>query len=325
MLSLSCNIQNKKGGYDRILIINHEKSIAHNREFITYTNIDNPVSNYLAPIICENGTYYVDYSLSKEELLTLYNSLSIPAFGNLPDIIKDYAKKDSKIKTKAENTMIDNENGGETVRVTKQKVITSEEINVEDKAKQKVLYIGLNDNEHMIFKVMEENDSFYVCQKITDKDFISIKDNADVIETTFTVPNYYKLVGANNISRANGLYTKVAKKLIVKNSENLHVLIVKYLDKLYSYFVIKNEDNDTYEIEPVNSDYIKKHPYDLVIKTIDNETDYRNFLEKYKKAYHSDSTFIVRKTISEEQKLSMEDTQVIDLSEEDDTIRRKSA
>lgn len=326
MLSLSCNIQNKNGGYDRILIIDHKKSLAYKREFITYAHIDKfdkQTSNYLVPVICENGIYYVDYSLSKEELVAIRDSLSRPVLhSNFPETLKDYAKKDEKVtKEQVVSAPSIEEDGGETIKTTRQKVVTSEKIEVKDNPKNIILYIGLNDNEHMIFKVMEENENFYLCEKIEDKDFALIKDNVDIIETTFTMPNYYKLEGANNISKANGLYTKVAKNLIVKNSENLHVLIVKYLDKLYSYFVIKNENEDAYEIEPVNYDYIKKHPYDLVIKTIDDEKDYREFLEKYKKAYRSNSTFIVEKSISEEQKLSMEDTQMIDLSGEDN-IRR---
>lgn len=323
MLSLSCELQNKKGGYDRVLIIDHKYSTAYKREFITYTNIDNPVSNFIVPVIKENGIYYVDYSFTKEMLKDLYESIHLPAYGEIQYRIKDYTKKDIKEETIAESTPLnEEENGGKTITETKQKVIETEKIEVDEpkKSKSSILYIGLNDNEHMIFRVKEENKDYYICEKITDEE-MALDEEAEIIETTFTMPNYYKLVGANNISSANGLYTKIAKNLIVRNSETLHVLVVKCLDKCYANFIIKSETKDSYEIEPTTRDYFKKHPYDLIIKTIDNKEDYREFLEKYKEAYRGNKTMTIKKKIRKEHKLSIEDTQMYDISEEKEIKR----
>lgn len=324
MLSLSCELQNQKGSYDRVLIIKHEYSVAYKREFITCTNIDNPVSNFIVPVIKENGTYYVDYSLSNEMLKALYNSMHIPAYGEIQYTIKDFAKKDIEEKEVVSNsTSVIEEDGGETITETKQKVIAAEKIDAPAQVKEQkntIINIGLNDNEHMVFRVKEENKDYYICEKITDEE-MALDEQAEVIETTFTMPNYYKLVGANNISSANGLYTKIAKSSIISNSVTLHVLIVKCLDKCYANFIIKNETQDSYEIEPTTRDYFKKHPYDLIIKTIDNKEEYRDFLEKYKEAYRGNKTMTIQKKVRNEHKLSIEDTQMYDLNDEKEIKR----
>lgn len=297
MLKVDYEIQLEDGSYIKALLLNHRYNNKLKCEFITYTTIDNPEVRVIVPLKKENDTYYLDYSYQEEQLNELTNSLSLISFHRLPNHLDAYKVKKKKDKKQDETDITKLELPKIKENPSKEitKVISEEEVVFEEK--NKILYIRLNDKSKMIFRVVGENKNNYICQRVSPKEAKEILDNKDdysITYSTFNIANYYKLQGASNISTANNLNTKISKDLVIDDKEPINVLIVTYKD-IYAYFIIKNEQEDFYEVEPTTFDYIKYRPYDLIRIILESEEEYKNFLDEYSSIYHTGLTMNILK------------------------------
>ena len=318
-------IELEDGSIVSVLLISHKYSPKFKCEYITCATIEDQKIMTL-PLIKKDGTYYINYAFNACSLDELSKSLSNMNLNKLPKEIKQFSEG---LEIKLEETEFDlpitkDEVQEETTEkidadlelpITKEATKVVEVENVEIKQqKDKILNIRLNDENNMLFKVVSENDTVYECERLNDVDVDKYQEDYEVIQSTFSTPDFYKLKGESNITTANHLPTKIAKKSIVNDNELLHVMIIKYLDKCYIFFLIKSETKDSYEIQPTTYDYIKCHPYDLVQKELQSNEEYLSFLDEFKVAYYNNSTMSVAK--GKHESVSLEETRTIKLSEE---------
>lgn len=322
-------IELENGSIVSVLLMSHKYSPKFKCEYITCTVIEEPEVMNL-PLIKKDGTYYIDYSFDKEKIEELTKSLSLVNFGKLPREIKGYHEEKKKsldetefelplTKEEVKDDVIDELKEDIELPITKEatKVVEVEEVEIaKENKKDKILNIRLNDENNMLFKVIKENEENYECERLNDTDPSTYENDYEVIQSTFSTPDFYKLKGESNITTANHLPTKIMKKAIVNDNELLHVMIIKYLEKCYIFFLIKKENKDSYEIQPTTYDYIKCHPYDLIQKELQNEQEYLSFLDEFKVAYYNNSTMSISKSKGKSESSSLEQTRAIKLSEE---------
>lgn len=291
MLNDGYEIQLEDGSYRKALIVSTNYSIKYKCHYIVYTLIEEPDKNMIVPLKVVGEKIYIDYSYDLDFLQKVAESISTISLIKLPKKLDDFAKIAQKDKSKEKQSL------KEDIVLPKNKVINSEEIGIKGN-KKKVIFVRLNDKEHMLFKVINENDKEYICERINDKELNKNENDFIVLHTTFNTRNYYRLQGKSNITSVNRMNTKIAKELVVDDKEPINVLKVVYKD-VYAYTIIKNnyEQDDKYVLEITTPDFIKHRKYNsIIVKKLETEDEYNSFLEQYRTAYYSNQVLEMNKT-----------------------------
>lgn len=316
MRKVDYKIQLDNGKYVTAVILKRKYSIKYSCDYIVYMDINNPLFKVLVPLIKIDDQFYIDYSFDEDSLKDLASSFSIPSFSTLPNELLSYQLKFRRVNPSLNTTIFEMPKinmklvedvilkKDDSVELPKKAPMAKKEEKVEEE--NKILFIRLNNKQYMFFKVIKEDKNNYICRRLTEEDFLGIKEDCQVIRSTFNTRNYYKLQDTSNITTANKLPTKIAKDLVLDDSEMIHALIVKYEDKCYEYFVIKVEMEEQYVVEPATYEYIKSHPFDITMTNLGSEQDYNEFCKVYKKIIKTGQTMVIPKEnqpVLEESKL----------------------
>lgn len=306
MLKVDYRIQLDNGKFVNASIVKHKYSVKYSCEYIVFLSSDNPPFKLLVPLIKQDDQVFIDYSFDEDSLQDLASSFSIPSFSKLPNELLSYQLKFRRVSASLNTTIFEMPKintklveaeilkKDDLVELPKEVSASKKEEKIEEE-ENTILFIRLDNKQYMFFKVVKEDKNNYICRRITEEDFLGLKEECQVIRSTFSTRNYYKLQDMSNITTANKLPTKIAKELVIDDAEMIHALIVKYKNKCYEYFVIKVEMEEQYVVEPTTYEYIKSHPFDITMTNLESETDYQEFRKVYDKIVKTGQTMVIPK------------------------------
>lgn len=305
MLNGGYKIEIQDGTLEEILLLGYRYCPHFKCSYINYTTISNPNNKHIIPLKEEGGKIYLDYSYNNDEkfLLKLSKAFSISLNSKkLPkvlvtDLKNNKKKEDSSIGNIDNRKVIDYEQELPKKKASnKIEVIESKPIEIEN-SKKKVLYIRCQDKK-MIFFVDNENNKYYECREIREKDFEKNKNDYNIIYSTFSVIDYYTLEGTKNITSKNGVNTKIDKKKVIDDNIPVHGIIISYLKGFTALFLIKDILDDVYEIEYTTYDYIKNKPFDLIKKEFKTKEEFVEFYNDFVESRNNNKPLYIRKTSS---------------------------
>lgn len=294
-------IELQDGTLESIQLLSYRYCPHFKCSYISYASFSKPNIKYLLPLKEIEGKIYLDYSYSNDEkfLLKLSKAFSISINSKkLPKILIPEHKKDIKNddslseSNKEKKKLIDF-----SCELPKKKTSTKVEVieHVESEtSKKKVLYIRCQDKK-MIFIVDKENNKYYECRELKEKDFEKNKDNYNVIYSTFSIIDYYTLEGTKNITSKNGVNTKIDKKKVIDDTIPVHGIIVSYLKGFTALFLIKDVLDDAYEIEYTTYDYIKNKPFDLIKKEFKTKNEFLKFYNDFVESRNNNKPLYIKR------------------------------
>lgn len=298
MLKVGKEIQLPNGLFTTVVVTNCKYSPKYKCNYMTYITLDDPENTKVVPLKKEGNISYADYSYSEKEIEDMVKGISLPSIIKTEEKIISYSKKDNKYI----NSIINDETMAlslpkkvshvisldETISLElpkiKSKVVDVSPVEVEEMSKQNVLYVSLNNETHMLFRVEDSLEKEYVCTRISDKELIDNQDKYAVLKATLSLVDFYNLKGESNITSLNNTTVKIPKSMIIDENEHINLLMIEYNGNSFYPFLIENETDNSYEILETDRNFIANHPYELVVVEILSEEDFIKFKNDYSKS-----------------------------------------
>lgn len=287
-------IELQDGTLESIRLIGYRYCPHYKCSYINYTTTKNPKTKCLIPLKEVEGRLYLDYSYDEDFLLKLSKAFSFSQnIKKLPKNLVPEFKKKKEVKESKKKVFDFEEELPKKKSSTKVEVIDTKEVEIETN-KKKVLYIRCQDKK-MIFLVDRENNKYYECCELKEKDFEKNKDDYNVIYSTFSVIDYYTLEGTKNITSKNGVNTKVDKKKVIDDNIPVHGIIISYLKGFTALFLIKEVLDDAYQIEYTTYDYIKNKPFDLIKKEFKTRSEFLEFYNAFVESRNNNKPLYIKR------------------------------
>lgn len=168
-------------------------------------------------------------------------------------------------------------------------VVDVEEVEIKQEEKENTIRTILDEMTHMVFKIKNQDENNYYCDRLKDNTDISQYNNVDI---NLDQKEFYNLQGACNILSSNGLDIKISKELIEEANREYNILMFKYKNVYYS-FVVKNYDEEIYEVDNriYTKQEIEKHPYTILPSDFEDE----EFLSEFQKSIDTKEPFIIHR------------------------------